>query len=313
VRKLVNVAEKFEISVQAMNVERITGKSPCASSARADGFTLIEVLLVLVIIAVLAAILLPALAKARERGQAILCLNNTRQLELAWQLYADDHESLLPYNLVMKEFSFRTNINWVNNVMTWDLSSDNTNTATITEASLGPYASGVTSIYRCPSDRALSVMQSTNGWDHRIRSYSMNAMMGDVGASLTTNGVNVNNPGYKQFLKITEIPHSSEIFVFLDEHPDSIDDGYFVNKAAPPVNGSYGANTTSGDEWQNLPASYHNRATAFSFADGHASLHRWLNAKTIQPAVPNAAHLPIQILDEHNDFDWMMEHMSIQN
>jgi prepilin-type N-terminal cleavage/methylation domain-containing protein len=295
-----------------MNVQRNIRKLPRARGARADGFTLIEVLLVIAIIAALAAILLPALSKARERGQAMVCLNNTRQLEMAWQLYADDHEGLLPYNLGMNGSSFRTNINWVNNVMTWDLSSDNTNTATITEASLGPYVSGATGIYRCPSDRTLSAVQSAAGWDHRIRSYSMNAMVGNAGA-FSTNGVNSNNPGYKQFFKITQIPHPSEIFVFLDEHPDSIDDGYFVNKDAPPVNGIYGANNAYGDEWQDLPASYHNRATAFSFADGHASLHRWLNAKTIQPAVPFAANLPIQIHDEHNDFDWMMEHMSIQN
>ena len=149
--------------------------------ARPAGFTLIELLVVIAVIAILAALLLPALAKARERAEAIACLNNTHQLALAWQLYADDHEGLLPYNLGMNGSSFRTNINWVNNVMTWDLSSDNTNTATITEASLGPYVSGATGIYRCPSDWALSAVQSAAGWDHRIRSYSMNAMVGNAG------------------------------------------------------------------------------------------------------------------------------------
>jgi len=266
-------------------------------------------LVVIAIIAMLAAFLLPALSKARERAAAISCLNNTRQLGLACQLYTDDHESFLPYNLVMTDASPRTNINWVNNVMTWELSSDNTNLATLTGASLGPYVGGVTSFFHCPSDRALSVMQSAAGWDRRIRSYSMNAMVGNAGA-FSASGVNVNNPGYKQFFKITQIPQPVEIFVFLDEHPDSIDDGYFLNKDAPAANGAYGA---AADEWIDLPASYHNRSTAFSFADGHASLHRWLNAKTIQPATPHAAHLPIQIPDEHYDFDWVMAHMSTEN
>jgi prepilin-type N-terminal cleavage/methylation domain-containing protein len=213
-----------------MNVQRLAGRTPFTNGAGTRGFTLVELLAVIAISALLAALLLPTLSKARGRAEGIACLNNTRQLGLAWQLYADDHDGLLPYNLVMNEFSGRTNINWVNNVMTWDLNSDNTNTATITGASLGPYASGVTSIYHCPSDRTLSAQQRAAGLDHRIRSYSMNAMVGNVGASLI-NGVNTNNPGYRQFFKITQIPRPAEIFVFLDEHPDSIDDGYFLNKS----------------------------------------------------------------------------------
>src|SRR5215469_3037377 len=116
-----------------------------------NAFTLLELLAVIAIIAILAAILLPALANARERSRGIYCVNNTRQLTLAWQLYADDHEGMLPYNLVMAGSTLRTNINWVNNVMDWSvLNSDNTNLATITQASLGGYVAGMTAIYHCP-------------------------------------------------------------------------------------------------------------------------------------------------------------------
>ena len=288
-------------------------KSSPACPAGGNGFTLIELLTVVAIIAVLAAILLPALSKARARSQGIFCLNNTRQLTLAWLLYADEHEGMLPYNLLMKPTSVRTNLNWVNNVMTWDLSSDNTNLATLTGASLGPYVSGMTGIFHCPSDQALSAMQSAAGWLQRIRSYSMNAMVGNAGDS-SASGTNVNNPGYRQFFKMAQIPRPTEIFVFLDEHPDSIDDGYFLNKDAPPPGGVYGSTP---DKWLNLPASYHNRSTAFSYADGHASLHHWLKSTTIRPSAPHAANLPIPIpvspADEVADFDWMMEHMSIEN
>jgi prepilin-type N-terminal cleavage/methylation domain-containing protein len=288
-------------------------KSSPSRPAGWNGFTLIELLTVVAIIAVLAAILLPALSKARARSQGIFCLNNTRQLTLAWLLYADDHEGMLPYNLLMKPTSVRTNLNWVNNVMTWDLSSDNTNLATLTGASLGPYVSGMTGIFHCPSDQALSAMQSAAGWLQRIRSYSMNAMVGNAGDS-SASGTNVNNPGYRQFFKLAQIPRPTDIFVFLDEHPDSIDDGYFLNKDAPSPSGMYGSNP---DKWLNLPASYHNRSTAFSYADGHASLHHWLKSTTIRPPAPHAANLPIPIpaspSDEVADFDWMMEHMSIEN
>jgi len=255
---------------------------------------------VIAIIAILAAMLLPALSAARERAQGLVCLNNTHQLALAWDLYADDHNGELPDNLVMTEFGLRTNINWVNNVMTWDTSSDNTNLATITGASLGVYAQGETRIYRCPSDRALSSAQRAAGWTARIRSYSMNAMVGDVG-EFTAGGTNINNPEYVQFFKLTQIPRPTEIFIFLDEHPDSIDDGYFIDRAY-----SW--------QWRDLPASYHNGATAFSFADGHSTLHHWQVPSTVRPPLPDAASLPISIpYSEWSDFQWIISHMSIEN
>jgi prepilin-type N-terminal cleavage/methylation domain-containing protein/prepilin-type processing-associated H-X9-DG protein len=264
------------------------------------GFTLIELLVVIAIIAILGAILLPALAVARGRAQGLICLSNTHQLTLAWQLFTDDHNSRLPYNLVMSEYSTRNNLNWVNNVMTWDTHPDNTNQDTITQAALGIYAQRQTAIYRCPSDRALSSMQRAAGWTARIRSYSMNAMIGDAG-DVTTNGFNINNPDYTQFFKATQIQHPTGIFVFLDEHPDSIDDGYFLNRAYHW-------------KWVDLPASYHNGATAFSYADGHSELHRWLVPSTIRPSLPNAAGLPIHIpYDQRTDFDWMVSHMSVEN
>src|SRR6516164_7251532 len=164
-----------------MNAQCPAGVSPRPKGAWCLGFTLIELLVVIAVIAILAALLLPALSKARGRAEAIFCLNNTHQLILAWQLYADDHESFLPYNLGMNGSSFRTNLNWVNNVMTWDLNSDNTNLATITGAGFGPYIGGATTIYHCPSDHALSDVQKAAGWGQRIRSYSMNAMVGNAG------------------------------------------------------------------------------------------------------------------------------------
>jgi prepilin-type N-terminal cleavage/methylation domain-containing protein/prepilin-type processing-associated H-X9-DG protein len=297
--------------------------APGASRQNRVGFTLIELLVVIAIIAILAALILPALSKSREQARGIFCLNNTKQLTLGWLLYANDHNDYLPYNLGMAGSSFRTNINWVNNVMTWDLSPDNTNLATITEASLGPFVNSSTAIYRCPSDDVLSPVQIAAGWSGRIRSYSMNALIGDAG-TLSASGVNVNDPDYKQFFKLSQIPEPTEIFVFLDEHPDSIDDGYFVNResytASPANSNSYGSGGGGGSatytQWIDLPATYHNDATSFSFADGHVALHRWLNGSTAPPSAPFAADLPISLpstpASATADFDWVISHMSVQ-
>jgi|SRR5882672_3878183 len=275
------------------------------------GFTLIELLVVIAIIAILAAMLLPVLSRAKAKAQGVFCVSNTKQLELAWLIYADDHNGRLPYNLGGggdRGIAPRTNINWVNNILDWEVTnldgtpSDNTNTATITEAALGPYASSV-SIYRCPSDRVLSVLQAGAGWDHRIRSYSMNAMVGDAG-EVSLSGFNKNNPDYQQFFKLSAIPRPADIFVFLDEHPASINDGYFLNKAYYPPYKLW---------WIDLPASYHNGAASFSFADGHAESHRWRFAWTQRPAQPDGAKLPMYLSeDQRADYDWMLQRMSVE-
>jgi len=278
----------------------------CPKGLAYAGFTLVELLVVIAIIAILAALLFPALSKAKARAEATFCLNNTRQLVFAWQIYADDHNGRLAYNLGgngVRGIAPGTNVNWVNNIMDWSAGpgSDNTNTATITESGLGPYTKSV-AIYKCPSDHALSATQSQAGWSARIRSYSMNAMVGDAG-EVSSSGINQNNPGYVQFFEISTIPKPTGIFVFLDEHPDSINDGYFLNKWAPGGEHS----------WIDLPASYHNGGSSLAFADGHSEIHRWVYAQTKAPPQPDSIILPMDITNEqYEDLYWLLGRMSVQ-
>lgn len=269
------------------------------------------------IIAILAALVMPALSRARERANAMTCSSNTRQLGLACLLYADDHDGCLPYNLALSGTTYRTNLNWVDDVMTWDLSSDNTNTSAITQASLGAYANRNPAIYHCPSDVALSTAQQGAGWDHRVRSYSMNAMVGNVGVYLA-NGKNINNPNYQQYLKISQMMRPSDVFVFVDEHPNTIEDGLFLNKDSsvtgyPVVYTQVPYSNGPQQIWQHLPASYHNKNASFSFADGHAEFHRWQDPETIQPIQPNIPYTAVDVTSDGADFQWMLGHMSVKS
>ncbi|MBX3745767.1 MAG: type II secretion system protein [Verrucomicrobiae bacterium] len=259
----------------------------------AEGFTLIELLVVIAIIAILASMLLPALSKAKTKAQGIACLNNGKQMGLAWILYAGDNEERLVDNHGITQ-TMAQRRSWVNNVMTWGLEPDNTNLAFITEAKLAPYTARSVGVYKCPADTALSAAQRARGWSKRVRSMAMNAACGH-GGDLTPNGQSP-FPGFKQFLKLTDITAPANIFVFLDEHPDSINDGWFVNNP-------------TGTQWSDLPASYHNGAGGLTFADGHSEIHRWLEVATRKAPRQGGAMLPFAVpAAQRRDYQWLADH-----
>jgi prepilin-type processing-associated H-X9-DG protein len=261
-------------------------------------------LVVIAIIAILAAMLLPALAKAKTKAQGIMCMSNTRQLMQAVHLYGGDNRDYFPMNVDGSVAQSGAPIGsnggyypWIMGWLTWDLSPHNTNSLYLTSdnyAVLARYSAAAQKIYKCPADNRVSGPQAQRGWTERVRSVSMNGAVGK-GVRPATDGLLNCEKIFEKMSDVTR-PGPANLWVFLDEHPDSINDGAFFN-----------AQKTY--EWIDMPSNQHNNACGFAFADGHSEIHKWRSSVTkIKLTFQDLTRQPVTPQDV--DFLWTIERTS---
>ncbi len=236
----------------------------------ARGFTLIELLVVIAIIAILAAMLLPALSRAKIKAVGTGCMSNTRQITLAWIMYAHDCND----QLIDPAY-----YNWMRGDVSGAGLADQTNVTFLIDNPLNAYVGGNYKVYKCPGDprtyRGLPV----------VRSVAMNAFFSTI----------VYDPSYFFFRKLSALirPGPAQTFVILDESRNSINDVFFALNMS-----GYDPRQPTAWAFTDIPATYHSMAGSLSFADGHSEIHKWRDART--------ATAPIFAASPNNaDVDWL--------
>lgn len=255
-------------------------------------FTLVEMMVTVSIILILAGLLLSAVTGAREKARTISCLNNHKQIALAWTLYSGDHADHLVLNADSDQY--QQSPSWVFGILLLDAVSTNRTLLQHPKVSLlSPYLQTI-DVYKCPSDESL-----------HVRSLAMNCRMNPVRHDGNPNWVGGLGTNYVTFRKADDIQHPSNILVTLDERTDSINDAFFaIDMSNTATKGGVGS--VQPYRVIDFPANWHSGGMTASFADGHVDRHKWQDIIANPPEGYQARRKPTG--PESADGRWLQEH-----
>lgn len=286
-----------------------TTASPTIQPAAA-GFTLIELLTVIAIISLLAALLLPVMAKAKSKAQQIQCLNNMRNLGMGWVMYSDDNAGKLVPHFAGGSDTGKIpyTASWVGGWMNFgtdlgDNKMDNVEVALLLGGTDRPYCGFLgdyvknPAVFKCPGDK--SQINVFGRLHNRIRSISMNYYMN----ARPPDSVLFRGPNSQIFRNFASIVEPAKRFVLIDEREDSINDGTFEMDPEDLING----HTTIVD----YPASYHHEGGGLNFADGHSEIKTWRDPRT-KPPLKSGTLIPLMVSSAGNqDIEWIKERTTV--
>jgi prepilin-type N-terminal cleavage/methylation domain-containing protein/prepilin-type processing-associated H-X9-DG protein len=249
--------------------------------ARRPGFTLLELLVVVAILAIMASLLLPVLTRTKSQATRVVCLSNFRQLQMAWNLYPDDNAGVLVINSEYWDPTPQnSDYSWVQGFMALDATEEphggysqaEKESSVDTSLLVGPRALfsryiPAAKLYRCPSDKSTVTVNGQR--QDRVRSYCMNQYLGHPFLGFGE-FVNYSPPFYHTVGSMSQIDNS-RLLVLIEVHEDTIWSPLFY----PPDGDNW--------DWRGFPASRHNGTCVVSFADGHVEVKKWMDARTKRP------------------------------
>lgn len=250
------------------------------------GFTLIELLVVIAILAMLAGLLLPALVRAKASGHAAACGNNLKQLQVAWLMYADDHDGQAAGNVLrwVGGWQMQESVGgWVLGHAQLDQTDENLRNGTLWD-----YTKAA-AVYRCPADRSRVRGRPAQ---LRFRSYALDSTINRVGYGIAL------HPDFEPggiLRKVSEAYNPASTFGFADTSEASIAGGGFGVRADGLRGPLY---------WVHQPAERHNLGANLSFLDGHVQFHRWKFTPKVH--VPDARNSP-QNQADLEDLTWLLD------